>query len=130
MNIQGYGTFPLHGIGTRDGTENRTGNNGLHRTVHTTPGPGVGPDPLSPILPFPFPVPVSFPYTVNVTLRGTHTGIDKSSIDQSAFVCLHQQAVIFFSRYLTEFSTAKLFGYFCSFLRYHLLADLEQQNFR
>ena len=30
--------------------------------VHTAPGPGMGPDPLSPIMPVQFPVPVPFPF--------------------------------------------------------------------
>ena len=41
----------LHGTGS--GTGNGTGNIGyatLCRTVHTTPGLGTGPDPLSPIM--------------------------------------------------------------------------------
>ena len=39
----------------------------LCRTVHTAPGPGMVPHPLSPIMPVQFhvPVPVSFPCSVN-----------------------------------------------------------------
>ena len=42
----------------------------LYRTVHSAKGPGMGPDPLSPIVPVPFlvPVPVPFPCNVNVPL--------------------------------------------------------------
>ena len=39
----------------------------LCRTVHTAKGPGIGPDPLSPIVPVPVPVPIPFSCNVNVS---------------------------------------------------------------
>ena len=55
------------GLGMRPGT---MGYYTLCRTVYTTPGPGMGLDPLSPIVPVPFPVlvPLPFPCSVNVPL--------------------------------------------------------------
>ena len=38
------------------------------RTVHTAPGPGMEPDPLSPIVPVPFPVPVAYPFPSSVNM--------------------------------------------------------------
>ena len=40
----------------------------LCRTVHTAPGRGIGPDPLSSIVPVQLPVPVPFARSVNVSL--------------------------------------------------------------
>ena len=40
----------------------------LCRTVHTAPGPGMGADPLSPIVSVQFPVPVLFPFPCSVNV--------------------------------------------------------------
>ena len=57
----GAGEGPGMGLGTMD-------YNILCRTVHTAPGPGRGPDLLSPIVPVQFPVPVPLPVSCSVNV--------------------------------------------------------------
>ena len=56
----------------RDRDRELMGSNILYRTVHTAPRPGMGPDPLSPIVlvPFPIPIPVPVPCSVNAPSVG------------------------------------------------------------
>ena len=60
-----------HCTGPGVGMETGLGTMGYYilcRTVHAAPGPGIGPDLLSPIVLVPFTVPVPVPFPCNVSV--------------------------------------------------------------